>query len=138
MLEGSYQIVLVGLSNEQIKSLPDTILGIARTESIRELAEIYSAADMFLNPTHEDNFPTTNLESLACGTPVITYQIGGSPEAIDETCGMSVEPGAANLLTAVKKLSASQDACVKRAHDFDKRQRFMEYMDLYQQCLQRT
>jgi glycosyltransferase involved in cell wall biosynthesis len=60
------------------------IICIAHTESQKELAEIYTAADLFINPTHEDNYPTTNLEAIACGTQVITYQVGGSPETLCE------------------------------------------------------
>lgn len=82
-LDDSYVIVLVGLNDHQIKSLPNNIIGIKRTNSPQELAEIYSAANVFVNPTHEDNYPTTNLEAQACGTPVITYRVGGSPESID-------------------------------------------------------
>ena len=76
-----YKIVLVGLSPEQIEQLPDGILGFAGTDSVSQLAELYSLADVFVNPTYEDNYPTTNLEAIACGTPVITYRTGGSPES---------------------------------------------------------
>ncbi len=82
MLEDDYKIVLVGLTDKQIKALPRIILGLPRTNSTKELAEIYTAADVFVNPTHEDNYPTTNLEAQACGTPSITYNIGGSPESV--------------------------------------------------------
>lgn len=81
-IEEPYKIVLVGLTVEQIKLLPSNIIGITRTNSAKELAEIYSAADVFVNPTHEDNYPTTNLEAAACGTPVVTFRIGGSPESV--------------------------------------------------------
>ena len=76
-----YIIVLVGLSKKQIKSLPDGIIGIKQTNSLKELVELYSAADVYVNPTYEDNYPTTNLESIACGTPVISYDTGGSGES---------------------------------------------------------
>lgn len=82
LLDESYRIVLVGLEQKQLQSLPENILGLPRTGSARELAEIYTAADVFVNPTHEDNYPTTNLEAQACGTPVITYDTGGSPESV--------------------------------------------------------
>ena len=82
MLSDEYRIVLVGLSLKQIKGLPPTILGLPRTNSTKELAEIYTAADVYVNTTHEDNYPTTNLEAKACGTPTITYNIGGSPESV--------------------------------------------------------
>lgn len=77
-----YIIVLVGLTGRQIKMLPDGILGFNKTSSQKELAEIYSAADVFFNPTLEDNYPTVNLESEACGTPVVTYNTGGCSETI--------------------------------------------------------
>ena len=81
-LDDNYRIVLVGLTPEQISSLPTNIIGIQRTNNVQELVELYSAADVFVNPTHEDNYPTTNLEARACGTPVITYNVGGSPESV--------------------------------------------------------
>lgn len=76
------QFVVVGLTERQIKEMTPNIKGIKRTENQRELAALYTIADVFFNPTYEDNFPTTNLEALACGTPVITYDTGGSPEEI--------------------------------------------------------
>ena len=78
------QIILIGLSKKQLKNLPSNVMGVERTESAQELADYYSMADVFVNATLEDNFPTTNLEALSCGTPVITYETGGSPESIDE------------------------------------------------------
>jgi len=86
-LDEKYKIVLVGLSEEQMKTLPSNIIGITRTNSTKELAEIYTAADVFLNLTYEDNYPTVNLEAQACGTPVITYRTGGSVESVNnENC----------------------------------------------------
>ncbi|WP_243108358.1 glycosyltransferase [Butyrivibrio sp. X503] len=76
-----YQIVLVGLTQKQIKKLPSTIIGIKKTNSIKELASIYSAADVFLNLSYCENYPTVNLEAIACGTPVLTYDTGGSSES---------------------------------------------------------
>ncbi|MDE6441359.1 MAG: glycosyltransferase, partial [Clostridia bacterium] len=90
-LDDKYQIVLVGVDNKTQKNLPENIIVIQRTESAAELAEIYSAADLFVNPTKLENFPTVNIESLACGTPVLTFQTGGSIEIIDESCGTSVK-----------------------------------------------
>lgn len=81
ILDNKYQIILVGLSKEQIQKLPDNIIGIERTNSVQELVELYSAADVFVNPTLEDNYPTTNIEAIACGTPVISYNTGGSRES---------------------------------------------------------
>lgn len=75
-------VVLVGLSKKQIEELPKGIIGVARTDSPKELAAIYTAADIFFNPTKEDNYPTVNLEAEACGTPVLTYDVGGCAETI--------------------------------------------------------
>ena len=99
ILPEEYCIVLVGLSAAQKKELPGNIIGIERTQDVKELASLYSCADVFVNLTYEDNFPTTNLEAMACGTPVITYNTGGSPEALDEDTGIVVDKGD---LTAVK------------------------------------
>lgn len=77
-----YAIVLVGLNARQIRHLPDTIIGIDHISSPCELAGIYTAADVLFNPTKEDNYPTVNLEAEACGTPVLTYDVGGCSETI--------------------------------------------------------
>ncbi len=81
-LGAAYQVVLVGMTAEQKQALPANILGVERTNSTKELAEIYTAADVFVNPTYNDNYPTVNLEAQACGTPVITYETGGSVESV--------------------------------------------------------
>lgn len=143
-LNSEYQIVLIGLTREQIEQLPDNILGIERTESVEELAELYASCDVYLNPTYEDNFPTTNLESLACGTPVITYKTGGSPEAIDELTGIVVEQGnIGKLIDAINKVKdkgkqSYSEACVNRAHRlYKKEDRYKEYIDLYEQLIRK-
>lgn len=81
-LNENYAIVLVGLKEKQIRQMPEKIICISRTNSQTELAEIYTAADVLFNPTYEDNYPTVNLEAQACGTPVVTYNTGGSPESV--------------------------------------------------------
>ena len=108
----------------------------------QSLAEIYATSDVFINPTYEDNFPTTNLESQACGTPVITYKTGGSPEAIDESTGIVVEQGNMNKLVeaiyTIKKNGKQyySDACVNRAHRlYKKEDRYKEYIDLYEELI---
>ena len=83
-LPEAYRIVLVGVTEVQRRLLPDSVLGITRTESASELAQIYTAADVFVNLTYEDTYPTVNLEAQACGTPCITYRTGGSVESVPE------------------------------------------------------
>jgi len=135
-----FQIVLVGLTNKQIKQLPDSIIGIPRTDSIQDLVKLYSHAGVFINPTWEDNFPTTNLEALACGTPVITYNTGGSPEAIDEKTGYVVPKGnIEELYNSIKKVregNIKREDCRLRAETlYNKDKKFKEYIDIYNSLL---
>lgn len=143
LLPERYMIMLIGLSQEQISSLPDGITGIRRTENVGQLTDLYSMADVFVNPTLEDNFPTTNIEALACGTPVITYRTGGSPEAIDGSCGMvvdyrDVEALAKSITTVCETKPFTAEACRQRAERFyDKNLVFKEYINLYNAILKR-
>ena len=134
-LPEGYQVILIGLSKKQIRGLPGKVIGLERTSSVRELAEYYSMADVFVNATLEDNFPTTNLEALSCGTPVITFDTGGSPESLDESCGRVVPKGDSEaLLQAVlleKEEPKSRKACLRRAAQYEKYGRFQEYVKLY-------
>lgn len=139
LLPKDYVIALIGLTSEQKKALPEQIIGIERTDSVQELAEIYTTADIFVNPTYEDNYPTTNLEALACGTPVVTYNTGGSVEAAGNDFGKIIEQGNINGLCQYilsgewKKISS--DACVRRALEFEEMKKFNEYVKLYQEVI---
>lgn len=141
-LSGNEQIVLVGLSEEQSKNLPVNIKGIARTENIMELAALYSIATVFVNPTYLDNFPTTNIEALACGTPVITYRTGGSMEAVDSKTGMIVEQGDVDgLKVAIEEIVTNgedfyKDDCRERAvRLYNKDDRFKDYIELFERLI---
>ena len=140
VLSDDFVIVLVGLNKNQITSLPEGILGIRKTDSTVKLAEIYSAADVFINPTLEDNFPTTNIESLACGTPVITFDTGGSPEAIDEKTGIVVPKGDIDsLLNGIYKIQVkgkihySAECRMRAERNFDSRLVYKKYIHLYEE-----
>lgn len=89
-LDDRFAIVLIGLNDKQIKELPNRILRLPRTDTPVQLAEAYTAADVLFNPTREDNFPTVNLEAEACGTDVVTYDIGGCRETIELPGSMAV------------------------------------------------
>lgn len=137
-----YRIVLVGLSESQIQELPESIIGIKRTESVSELADLYTAADVFLNPTFEDTFPTTNLESLACGTPVITYRTGGSVESINDNTGIIVDKGnVEGLKEAIEIIKNNGNSfyeinCRNIAiMNFDRKVKFNDYIELYKNIL---
>lgn len=135
LLHPDERIVLIGLDRKQIASLPDNIIGISRTENTARLAEFYSMADTFVNPTYVDNFPTTNIEALACGTPVVTYNTGGSPEAVSPTTGAVVAKGdVAGAIGNARRLWAENpvDHCRRRAvANFDSRDRFNDYTNLF-------
>ncbi|MBS4058272.1 MAG: glycosyltransferase [Bacteroidales bacterium] len=142
LIDKKYQIVLVGLKKTQISNLPDNIRGIERTENVEELAALYSAAAVFVNPTYVDNFPTTNIEALACGTPVITYNTGGSPEAIDENTGKVVEKGnVESLAKEIEKIIEKgkehyRPLCRARAEQFfNKDDRYQDYLKIYEQLI---
>ena len=136
MPSDKYSIVLVGLKKSQLKKIPQNVIGVTRTESQQELAEFYSMADVFCNLTYLDTFPTVNLEALACGTPVITYRTGGSPEAVDEKTGIVIEQGNVDALIGaihrMSKMPLSAKDCRKRAELlFDKDKCFEKYINLY-------
>lgn len=144
MIPQDIQIVLVGLDKKQISNLPSGIIGMPRS-SINELAQLYRKASVFVNPTYDDSFPTVNLEALACGTPVITYRTGGSPEAIDENTGIVVEKGdiqslADSIQTVLQHPEKySPESCRRRAEiHFNKTIQFDKYISLYEEILSKT
>jgi len=132
-------IVLVGVSKQQMKNLPDRVMAIRHTNNIEELVDLYSSADVFVNPTLEDNFPTVNLEALACGIPVITFDSGGSPESLDEKSGIVVKrgdiEGLLNAIDNVKKGIFKQEDCISRAAQFDQDISYAKYIELYREKL---
>ena len=141
-LSDEYVILLVGLDEKQMKHIPNGIVGIKRTNSVQELAAYYSVSDVFLNPTWEDNFPTTNLEALSCGTPVITYRTGGCVEAIDDNTGFIVEQGDIDTVVDIVKLIKGKgkqrwaSVCRERAvRLYNKRERYEEYLQLYKKVV---
>ena len=135
-LDEKYQIILVGTDDEVDKQLPKNIISIHRTLNQAELAEIYTAADLFVNPTREEVLGLVNIEALACGTPVVTFNVGGSPECINETCGVVVEVNDIdNMEKAIRHICEekpfSKEACIAKAANFDKSEKFNECVKLY-------
>ena len=145
LLPSDIGITLVGLTEAQIRSLPEGIKGITRTQNVAELADIYRQATVFVNPTYNDSFPTVNLEALACGTPVITYRTGGSPEAVDANTGIVIEKGnIQSLADGIMELLQHperfrRENCRNRAvNHFNKDIQFTKYIDLYEEILNQT
>jgi glycosyltransferase involved in cell wall biosynthesis len=142
LLPDEFKFVIVGLSSNKIAELPKDIIAIEKTNNLNDLVNWYSLADVFVNPTYMDTFPTTNLESLACGTPVITYRSGGSPEAINQDTGLVLEKGDVNGMSTAIQLIASKgkqqykEVCRKHAETyFNKNIQFEKYINLYNQLV---
>lgn len=139
-LPDDYKIILIGTNDKIDKVLPNNIISIHRTHDQRELAAIYSAADVFVNPTREENYPTVNMEAIACGTPVVTFRTGGAAEMLDETCGSVVDcDDLVSLESEIIRICTdkpfTREACLKKAKEFDKNERFKEYMKLYERII---
>lgn len=142
LVDSEYEFIVIGLTENQKKSLPKGIVGFEKTKNINELVEFYSKAFCLINPTYSDNFPTVNLEALACGTPLITYNTGGSPEAIDEHTGFVVDKGDVNgivdKLNILKNLDYNEvsKACRERAVNlFNKKDRCIDYLTMFEKLL---
>lgn len=133
LLGESVQVLLVGLSEKQKRALPGNVRGITRTESLQELAELYTAADVYVNASREETQGLTTVEALACGTPVVTYNETAVPEVVDASCGISVPYGVENLCSAVLELRCAREACIVRARRYDKFECFKPYLALYRQ-----
>lgn len=139
-LKDSYRILLVGTDEAVEKTLPSGIVPIRRTQSAQDLAALYTMADVFVNPTREDNYPTVNMEAIACGTPVVTFQTGGSPEIPDATSGIAVKKNDVDALEAAVR-SVCENApffredCLKRAKDFDRTRFLQDSLMLYREKL---
>lgn len=135
-LPKDYRIVLVGTNDQVDVMIPANIISIHRTQNQTELAEIYTAVDVYANPTREDTYPTVNMEALACGTPVVTFRTGGSPEILNETCGAivpcdDIDAMEMEIRRICDEKPYSKEACLAWAQSFDMDKRFEEYMNLY-------
>lgn len=144
LLPEEYRIVMIGLKKSQLSLLPGNITAIEKTESVKEMAEWYSASEVFLNLTREDTFPTTNIEALACSCPVITYRAGGSPESLDESCGRVVDIDDLDKVVRLIQDDSWRDRdtrknCRRRSLIYDRKERYLQYYDMcYRQYLEDT
>lgn len=141
-LNSDYQILLVGVDENVKEKLPASIETITRTDNQEQLAGLYTEADVFINPTREDNFPTTNIEAIACGTPVVTTKVGGSGEMLNNTCGViirseDVDSLAHEVINICENKPFSSEDCVERALLYSGQARYMDYIDLFNSLLLR-
>lgn len=136
ILDERYKIVLVGLNDKQKASLPDNMIGIGRTDGPKELAEIYSASNVLFNASVEETFGLPNVESLACGTPVVAYNCTGIPETMTENDGYIVEPH--DLKNVALKIGEICDAGKRievSSFRFPKDKTYEAYMKLYEELV---
>lgn len=127
-LKDKYKVVLVGLSKQQLSELPSNVLGFEKTNNLVELAKFYSMADVFVNLTYNDTFPTVNMESQACGTPAITYKTGGSPDNVLNV-GV-VEKG--NIDAVIELITSGEyKKSIIDAKNFDKQVNYLKYVETY-------
>ena len=137
-LDERFVVVLVGKNIPKSLQSKKNVVSIEHINNQKELADIYSSADVFVNPTKEDTFPTVNLEAIACGTPVITNNIGGSFEMLNNDCGMIMQ-NTAQLISYLKsekfKTDFSSKECVKHAEIFMDTKCFKKYLALYRSLL---
>lgn len=132
IISEDYKIVLVGLSEKQKSALPESIVGITRTESVKQLAEIYTAADVYFNASVEETMGLTTVEAMACGTPVVVYNATAIGEVVDQKSGIVVEAGNVSAVyDAILDMSLSSNDCIKRAEDFEKNKQYKLYLALY-------
>jgi glycosyltransferase involved in cell wall biosynthesis len=134
-LDNNYLIVLVGTNNEVDKMLPKSIVSIHETKNQYELTKFYSLADVFVNATRQDNYPTVNLEAAACGIPVITFDSGGSSETVLEGYGRSIDGNIDELIECIREYcedtSIDKYECARKARVFDKKSKFQKYIEYY-------
>lgn len=136
-LGSDYQVVLIGLIEKQLPDIPSDVLGLLRTVNQTELAQWYSAADVFVNPTYEETFGLTTVEAQACGTPVVVYETDGCPETVAPGNGRLVSQGDMQALeNAVRDVADSNwRAEPKKMERFDKDTVYQGYVELYENVL---
>lgn len=132
-----YQVVLIGLIEKQLPDIPSDVLGLLRTANQTELAQWYSTADVFVNPTYEETFGLTTVEAQACGTPVVVYETDGCPETVAPGNGRMVPQGDMQALeNAVRDVADSNwRADPKKMARFDKDTVYQGYVELYENVL---
>ena len=130
LINDEYVIVLVGVNKKQKKVLKkNNIIAILRTENKYDLANLYSIAHVFVNPTYEDNYPTVNLEAIACCTPVITYDTGGCSEQISDSTGIICSK--IELINSINNISKMKFDNKKVISKIDKNELFEKVLELY-------
>ncbi|HCJ07904.1 MAG TPA: glycosyl transferase [Lachnospiraceae bacterium] len=134
-----YKVVLVGVNSQQEKALPETIIKIRKTNSIEELSEIYSAADVFLNLSKEETMGLTTVEAMACGTPVVTTDLTAVPEVVDSDSGIVVHDYSTDsFVDGITRVLRGTFEPRIRAEMYDKELQYQKYIELYEKLIQNS
>ena len=144
LLSDEFAVVIVGLNEDQIASLPKNMIGIKRTENIDDLRKIYSCASVFINTSLEETFGLVTAEALACGTPAIVFNSTACPEVLDSNSGIVLDNSSSeSLLRAIYKIvenktTYSKENCVNRIkNNFSSKKMLQGYLNLYSEILDR-
>ena len=142
MMSDDEVIVLVGVDNEIISTLPRNIIGINRTDSVKELAGLYTRAEVVTILSSAETFGMTVVEGYACGTPAVVYDNTAPPSLITPDTGFVVEnhnPAAAyQAIQEIKKRGKGyyKDYCISLARErYDKHDCARHYLNLYESLL---
>ena len=108
LLDDRYRIVLIGLSEDQIRALPSSILGLPRTNSMEELSAAYTAADLYVSPSTEETFGMTVMEARCCGTEAIVYKGTACEEIVNRFGGIAVDRGPQQIYNMIRKISGEE------------------------------
>lgn len=133
-LDRTYDIILIGLTEKQIKELPNGIIGLKRTENVAELVSYYSGAEVFVNLSVEETMGMTTVEALACGTPVIVYNTTALPEVVDQNAGIIIDKihdveAVAEAIVRISK--GNYDNCRRSVTQYENKKQFLKYVTLY-------
>ena len=138
-LQEDERLVMVGFKKDELARAPKNVIALGRTDSVEQLVQLYSSADVVLNPSFEETFGLVTAEALSCGTPVIVSNATASPELVDKSCGRVVEKGdyegVKKAIEEIKKEKPLKENCLKRAELFSKTQNYQAYIKLYEEAL---
>lgn len=139
MLNKDLRLVLIGCNEEQVRQIKkqsEFVMPLGYIQNREELAKHYCLADVFVNLTHADTLPTVNMESICCGTPVVTYDSCGSPELVLEGCGTIVPEYDVDALIPAIQSSIGKPANVELAKlSFDKTENYKAYLSVYKKLI---
>ena len=139
MLDDSFKVVLVGITPERISAeVAERILCIPRTDSVEELAGIYTAADVFVNAGKEETMGLTTVEAMSCGTPVVVSNLTAVPEVVTPDGGIVLETiTAENIKFGIEKVLETDFDTRKNAERYEKKQQYLKYIELYKENINR-